>query len=73
MIRYAKGTRIVLRDLRKRIERGDRDIPVEVDGRTIMTVLDVSDLQRKHLLAGGTLNYVKEQISEESVDTGKIL
>jgi aconitate hydratase len=33
-----------------------------VDGKVIMTVLDVSDLQRKHLLAGGTLNYVKEQL-----------
>lgn len=60
--KMSKGTRIVISDIRKRIERGDRDIPVEADGRTIMTVLEVSDLQRKHLLAGGTLNYVKEQL-----------
>lgn len=58
----ARGTRIVIPDARKRLERGDRDIPVEADGRTIMTVLAVSDLQRQHLLAGGTLNYVKEQL-----------
>ncbi len=57
-----KGAKITLRDIRKRIERGDREIPVEADGRTIMTVLDISDRQRKHLLAGGTLNSVKEQL-----------
>jgi aconitate hydratase len=52
--------------VRKRIERGDREIPAEVDGRTIITVLDVSDRQRKHLLAGGTLNFVKEQLNKKS-------
>jgi aconitate hydratase len=61
-----KGTKVVLRDVRKRIERGDREIPVEVSGQTITTVLDVSDRQRKHLLAGGTLNYVKEQLLVEA-------
>ena len=64
--KIAKGTRIVLPDLRKRIERGDREIPVEADGRTILTVLEVSDLQRKHLLAGGTLNFVREQIAKKA-------
>jgi aconitate hydratase len=57
-----KGMKVVIPEVRKRIERGDREIPVEVDGRTIMTVLDVSDHQRKHLLAGGTLNYVKQEL-----------
>ncbi len=56
------GSKVVLRDIRGRLERGDREIPVEAAGRTVLTVLDVSDRQRKHLLAGGTLNYVKEQI-----------
>jgi aconitate hydratase len=60
-----KGTKVVLPDVRKRIERGDRDIPVLVDGRTIMTELDVSDRQRRHLLAGGTLNFVREQIAKK--------
>jgi aconitate hydratase len=64
--KMTKGTRIVLRDVRKRIERGDRDIPVEVDGRTIMTVLEVSDLQRKHLIAGGTLNFVKQELNKKA-------
>jgi len=57
-----QGTKVVFPDVRNRIERGDREIPVEVDGRTMMTVLDVSDRQRKYLLAGGTLNFVKEEI-----------
>jgi aconitate hydratase len=57
-----KTVAVVFPDVRKRIERGDREIPVEADGRTIMTILDVSGLQRKHLLAGGTLNYVKQEL-----------
>jgi aconitate hydratase len=57
-----KGSKLVVSDIRKRIERGDREIPVKVNGDTIMTILDVSERQRKHLLAGGALNYVKEQL-----------
>ena len=60
--RLNQGDRVVLPAIRDRVERGDREIPVEVDGRRIMTFLEVSDRQRKHLLAGGTLNYVKEQL-----------
>ena len=60
--KITKGMQVVLRDIRGRIARGDREIPVDVDGKTIITVLDVSDRQRQHLLAGGTLNYVKKRI-----------
>ena len=60
--KITKGMQVVLRDIRGRIARGDREIPVDVDGKTIMTVLDVSDRQRQQLLAGGTLNYVKKRI-----------
>jgi aconitate hydratase len=60
--RLNKGTKLVFPDVRKRIERGDREIPAEADGATIMTILDVSGRQRKHLLAGGTLNFVKEEL-----------
>jgi aconitase A len=60
--RLNKGTKLVFQDVRKRIERGDREIPVEVNGALIVTILDVSDRQRKHLLAGGTLNFVKEEL-----------
>lgn len=57
-----KGDRIVLPDVRRRVQGGEREIPVEVAGTRILTLLDVSDRQRKHLLAGGTLNYVKEEL-----------
>ncbi len=60
--RLREGTRVVFSDVRKRIERGDREIPVEAAGRTIMTLLDVSERQREHLLAGGTLNFVKSEL-----------
>jgi aconitate hydratase len=52
----------VLPDIRRRMQNGDKEIPVQVNGSQIMAVLDVSDRQRKHLLAGGTLNDVKEQL-----------
>ncbi len=63
--RIAKSAKMVFPDVRKRIKKGEREIPVEVDGITIMTVLDVSDRQRKHLLAGGTLNFVKKELLVE--------
>ncbi len=63
--KMVKGTKVVFPDIRMRIERGDTDIPVEVGGAVIMTKLDVSDRQRKHLLAGGTLNFVREQIARK--------
>ena len=63
--RIAKGAKVVFPDVRKRIEKGGREIPVEVDGKTIITVLDVSDRQRQHLLAGGALNFVKKELLVE--------
>ncbi len=60
--RIGDGSVLVFSDIRKLIESGSRDIPVQVDGKVIVTVLDVSDRQRKHLLAGGTLNFVKEEL-----------
>jgi aconitate hydratase len=61
-LRLSRGRKVRFPDVRNRIERGDREIPVEVDGQTIITILDVSERQRKHLLAGGTLNAVKEEL-----------
>ncbi len=60
-----KGSALLFPEIRKRIERGDREIPVEVDGSTITTILDVSGRQRRHLLAGSTLNAVKEELMEK--------
>ncbi len=61
-----KGSKVVLPDIRERIRRGEREIPAEVDGVTIMTILDVSDRQRKHLLAGGTLNFVRTELEGQA-------
>ncbi len=57
-----KGAKVVFRDIRNRIERGDKEIPVEVNGHRIVTQLDVSQRQRQSLLAGGTLNLVKQEL-----------
>jgi aconitate hydratase len=59
---FSKGTKITLPRVRERIEGGEKEIPVDLDGRRVVTLLDVSERERKHLLAGGTLNYVKTQL-----------
>jgi predicted aconitate hydratase len=60
--KLSKGTKVVLPNVKQRVEQGDREIPAEVDGETIITFLDVTDRQRIHLLVGGTLNYVKKEL-----------
>jgi len=54
-----QGDRVSLPDVRQLIESGAVEIPVFVNGREIVTLLNVSDRQRRELLAGGTLNHVK--------------
>ncbi|WP_298269008.1 aconitate hydratase [Geobacter sp.] len=53
------GDRVTFSNLRGLVASGASEIRVKVDGREIVTVLEVSDRQRQELLAGGTLNYVK--------------
>ena len=55
----AQGDRVVFVGLRSLVASGAREIPLQVDGRTIVTLLEVSERDRKDILAGGTLNYVK--------------
>jgi aconitate hydratase len=62
--RIQKGSTVVFPGIRDRLARGDWEIPVEVDGKLIMTHLDVSERQRRHLLAGGTLNFVKAELQK---------
>ena len=57
-----KGSKIILEDIRNFIESNQKEIPVKYEGGTVTTILDVSERQRKFLLAGGALNYVKEKI-----------
>ncbi|MFP4637758.1 MAG: aconitate hydratase [Spirochaetaceae bacterium] len=57
--RLSQGTVAVLPELRDRVARGDEQIPLRVDGREVMTRLEVSPRHRRMLLAGGALNLVK--------------
>ena len=58
-----QGDTLLFADIRKRLEEGATEIPVAINGREIMTVLEVSDRQRQHLLAGGTLNFVRKELN----------
>jgi len=62
--RLNKGTKVLLQNIRRLIEKSEKEIPVEIDGITILTLLDVSNRQRKFLLAGGALNFVKNELKE---------
>ncbi len=57
----SQGDLVVFRDLHGLISSGAEEIPLTVDGREIVTVLEVSERERKELLAGGTLNYVRKE------------
>ncbi|OHD72360.1 MAG: aconitate hydratase [Spirochaetes bacterium RBG_16_49_21] len=46
--------------IRKLIEQGKTEIPVEINGKRILTLLDVSNRHRKILLAGGMLNMARQ-------------
>ncbi|EFK11815.1 aconitase C-terminal domain protein [delta proteobacterium NaphS2] len=61
--RMNRGDRVSLHNIRDLIEEEETNIPVEVNGRRIMTTLDVSERQRKFLLAGGGLNFVRSLIN----------
>ncbi|AJE03896.1 aconitate hydratase [Geobacter pickeringii] len=54
-----QGDTLTFPDLRRLVAAGATEIPVKVNGREIVTLLEVSDRQRQELLAGGTLNFVR--------------
>jgi aconitate hydratase len=58
----SESSELELEGVRRRIAQGDTEIPVRVDGREILTLLDVSDRQRQSLLAGGILNLVRREL-----------
>jgi len=58
---FSQGDQVSFPDVRRLVENGSSEIPLLLNGREIITLLDVSERQRKELLAGGTLNYVKNQ------------
>ncbi|MBT0666578.1 aconitate hydratase [Geobacter pelophilus] len=55
-----QGEILTFSNIRSLIANGEREIGVESQRGTITTILDVSEKERKELLAGGTLNYVKQ-------------
>jgi aconitate hydratase len=59
---FGQGRKVAFPEIRKRLEAGDTEIPVKVDGRDVVTLLDVSERQRRNLLAGGTLNFVRSRL-----------
>jgi len=55
-----QGDSISIGGIKSAVTRGASDIPVLVDGREVMTRLDLSDRQRRILAAGGILNLAKQ-------------
>jgi aconitate hydratase len=57
-----QGIRLQFPDIGHLIRRGEREIDVVTDKGKIVTHLDVSERQRKILLAGGSLNFVRDEL-----------
>ncbi len=62
--RLEEGTELVVENVRQLIESGETEIPVNLNGERIITLLNVSQRQRMSLLAGGTLNLVRQELVE---------
>ena len=57
---FTAGSKVGFRDVGRMIKDLETEIPVDVDGKRIVTLLNVSGRQRDLLLAGGALNLVKK-------------
>ena len=57
---FQQGDQVSFPGIRHLVESGTHEIPVMVGGREVITVLEISERQRQELLAGGTLNFVKQ-------------
>jgi aconitate hydratase len=55
-----QGDTLTLRGLRELVSSGAEVIPVNLGNKVIIGILRVSDRERRELLAGGALNYVRE-------------
>jgi predicted aconitate hydratase len=56
------GARVAIPGLRDLIATGKTEIPIEVDGQRIVTLLDATPRQRQYLLAGSALNFAQERL-----------
>ena len=59
--RLKQGDCLQITGVRELVEGGATEIPVRVDGRELVTLLDATERERRELLAGGLLNKVKEE------------
>jgi aconitate hydratase len=67
-----QGNTITIPGIREAIESGATEIPIRVDGKEVMTRLNVSDRQRRILLAGGILNTAKVAMQAAAADERKL-
>ena len=58
--RIRQGDTVRFTGLRKLVGDGMREIPVTVNGHSMTVLLDATPRERAELLAGGTLNYVRQ-------------
>ena len=56
------GDQVVVPEIRPRLASGDTEIPVGIGTRRNLTLLEVSARERQQLLAGGTLNFVRQTL-----------
>jgi aconitate hydratase len=56
------GSKVILRDIRDRMERKEVEIPVEIDGETILTIFRLTPRLRQYILAGSALNFVRQML-----------
>jgi aconitate hydratase len=55
-----QGNKISIADIKRAITDGASEIQILIEGRKVVTRLDISDRQRRILLAGGILNLAKQ-------------
>ena len=56
----SQGEKVKISGIKKLIKAGDTEIPVDIGGRRVTALLDVSERQRDILLAGGLLNLARK-------------
>ena len=57
---FKQGDKVVLSNLKTIVKNGGTEVPVFINGKEVITLLMISERQRYELLAGGTLNYVRQ-------------
>jgi aconitate hydratase len=59
------GAKVKMDDVRKHLEDGMQEFPITVDGAEIIVRCEVSAREREILIAGGKLNFVKNQLGKK--------